>query len=143
LHDLQRGFPAKLLRQLKEQVYELVLENDPKSRLHVAELGGDDDLSGVDVVFGIGAIEALRSYVGPDRDDLIKDVINDGDLKAARVVTEALPKILSSSGNTPMYKYLRAAGMLDAEGELLDVEVMHGGPGPLRDAERCRRQPVP
>lgn len=44
-------------------------------------------------------------------------------MKAARVVTEALPKIPTSSGNTPMYKYLRAAGMLDSDGELLDAEV--------------------
>lgn len=123
LGELHRGFPARLLRQLKEQVYELVLENDPKSRLHVAELGEDDDLSDVEVVFGVGAIEALRSYVGLDRDDLVEDVINGGKLKAARVVTEALPKILTSSGNTPMYKYLRAAGMLDSDGELLDAEV--------------------
>lgn len=123
LGDLHRGFPAKLLRQLKEQVYELVLENDAKSRLHVAELGEDDDLSEVEVVFGVGAIEALRSYVGLDRDNLVADVMNGGELKAARVVTEALPKILTSSGNTPMYKYLRAAGMLDSDGELLDAEV--------------------
>ena len=62
--QLQRGFPAKLLRQLKEQVYELVLEDNPKGRLHVAELGADDDLSEVEVVFGVGAISALRSYTG-------------------------------------------------------------------------------
>jgi hypothetical protein len=123
LGELHRGFSAKLLRQLKEQVYELVLENDPKGRLHVAELSADDDLSEVEVVFGVGAIEALRSYVGLDRDDLVKDVMNGGNLMASRVVTEALPKILSSGGNTPMYKYLRAAGMLDSDGELLDAEV--------------------
>jgi hypothetical protein len=77
----------------------------------------------VEVVFGVGAIEALRSYVGLDRDDLVEDVMNGGDLKAARVVTEALPKILTSSANVPMYKYLRAAGLLDSDGELLDTDI--------------------
>lgn len=123
LGQLQRGFPAKLLRQLKEQVYDLVLEDDPKGRLHVEELNEDDDLSKVEVVFGVGAIETLRSYVGLNRDDLVEDVMNGGSLKAPRVVQEALPKILTSSANVPMYKYLRAAGLLDPEGELLEADV--------------------
>ncbi len=124
LGDLHRGFPAKLLRQLKEQVYDLVLEDNPKGRLHVAELSADDDLSGVEVVFGVGAIAALRSYTGLDRDDLIEDVINAGsDLIASRVVQEALPRILTHPGNVPVFKYLREAGLLDSDGALLDADV--------------------
>jgi hypothetical protein len=71
LGQLQRGFPAKLLRQLKEQVYELVLEDEPKGRLHVLPLESDADLSNVEVVFGVGAIARLRSYAGLRREDLV------------------------------------------------------------------------
>jgi len=71
----------------------------------------------------VGAIEALRSYVGLDRDDLVEDVMNGGSLNAARVVQEALPKILSSSANVPMFKYLREAGMLDGDGNLLETDI--------------------
>jgi hypothetical protein len=91
--------------------------------MHVVELGEEDDLSGIEVVFGVGAIEALRSYTGLNRDDLVEDVMNDGALNAARVVQEALPQILSGPANVPMFKYLREAGMLDAEGALLDVDI--------------------
>ena len=135
LGGLRRGFPAKLLRQLKEQVYELVPEDNPQGRLHVVELDKDDDLSGVEVVFGVGAIEALRSYVGLDRDDLIEDVVNGGNLNAGRVVQEALPKILTGPANVPIFKYLREAGMLDAEGELLETDV------PKKVANRVRARP--
>jgi SIR2-like domain len=121
LGDLQRGFPAKLLRQLKEQVYELVLEDNPKGRLHVVELTKEDDIPNVDVVFGVGAIEALRAYVGFDRHALVEDTLNAGDLMASRVVTETLPQVLISKGNVPIYKYLRGAGMLDSNGELLET----------------------
>lgn len=120
LGELHRGFPAKLLRQLKEQVYELVLEDNPKGRLHVAELGADNNLSEVEVVFGVGAISALRSYTGLTREEVVEDVINEETgLIPGRVVQEALPSILSHPGNVPIFKYLREAGLLDGEGDLL------------------------
>ena len=125
LGELQRGFPAKLLRQLKEQVYELVLEDNPKGRMHVAELGSNnDDLSGIDVVFGVGAIAALRSYTGLRREEVVENIVNEeAGLIPGRVVQEALPGILSHPGNVPMFKYLREAGLLDPEGALLDADV--------------------
>ena len=126
LGGLRRGFPAKLLRQLKEQVYELVLEDEPKGRLHVLELDADDDLSLVEVVFGVGAIAQLRSYVGLSRDDLVNDLVDEGsDLNAVRVVQEALPNILTHPGNVPVFKYLRHAGLLDQDGNLLDAKSVH------------------
>jgi len=125
LAGMQRGFPAKLLRQLKEQVYELVLEDTPKNRLHVLPLDSDSDISGVDVVFGVGAIAQLRSYVGLRREDLVNDLI-DGcqDLNALRVVQEALPSILARAGNVPIYKYLRMARLLDKDGALINTKAV-------------------
>lgn len=122
LGGLQRGFPARLLRQLKEQVYELVLEHDPKGRLYVAEMDDTTDLSGVEVVFGVGAISRLRDYVGLQREDLLSDVLDEGsDLNPVRVVQEALPNVLTHPGNVPIYKYLRQAGVLDDQGDLVDA----------------------
>jgi SIR2-like domain len=90
--SLQRGFPAKLLRQLKEQVYELVLEDQPKGRLHVLPLNSDTDISDIQVVFGVGAIAQLRSYAGLQREEIVDDIVDEGtDLNAVRVVQEALP----------------------------------------------------
>lgn len=127
LGSLQRGFPAKLLRQLKEQLYELVLESQPKSRLHVLPLDSDADLSNLEVVFGVGAIAQLRSYVGLRREDLVADIVDEGtDLNAVRVVQEALPPILAQGGNVPIFKYLRLAGLLDQSGGLIDPKAVNG-----------------
>lgn len=125
LAGLRRAFPAKLLRQLKEQVYDLVLEGDPKGRLHVLPLDDKTDLSSVELVFGVGAIAQLRSYVGLSRDDLVDDILDDGaDLQASRVVHEAIPNILSHPGNVPIYKYLRQAGLLNETGDLIDAKTV-------------------
>jgi hypothetical protein len=121
LAKVERSFPAKLLRQLKTQVYELVLESDAKKRLHVMELTDDDDPSKLEVVFGVGAISQLRSYVGLRREDLVNDLIDEGrSLNPVRVVQEALPSILAHPGNVPIFKYLREAGLLDQAGALID-----------------------
>lgn len=54
LASLQRKFPARILRQLKEHVYELVHDNDPKDRLHVMDIDDDTDTSKIKVVYGVG-----------------------------------------------------------------------------------------
>lgn len=56
LASLQRKFPARILRRLKEHVYELVHDNDPKDRLHVMDIDDDTDVSKVKVVYGVGLI---------------------------------------------------------------------------------------
>jgi hypothetical protein len=125
LSRVERTFPAKLLRQLKEQVYDLVLSSEAKKRLHVLELTDDDDPSTIEVVFGVGAISQLRSYVGLRREDLLNDLIDEEiKLNSVRVVQEALPSILSHAGNVPIFKYLREAGMLDQNGALLDAKAV-------------------
>ncbi len=122
LGDLRRTFPARLLRQLKEHVYELVLQDDPRGQLGVIDI---NDAAGqdLDVVFGVGIRRRLLGqvgYRGLDRWQLIDDVVNEGDaLDPAAVIEEALPQILRSAGNVPTYKYLRGAGLLTKAGSVL------------------------
>jgi len=59
LADLPRKFPARILRQLKAQVYELVHDNDPADRLHVMDIDDDTDPSLVRVVYGVGRTKYL------------------------------------------------------------------------------------
>lgn len=123
LAGLQRRFPARVLRQLKEHVYELVRDNDPKGRLYVQDLEADTDLSDVDVVLGVGTIARLvTSYKGKSRKDLILDTVNDADdLDPKRVVDEVLSTIATNQ-HVPIYKYLRGAGLLTEDGELIDPD---------------------
>lgn len=123
LGRITRRFPARLLRHLRKEVYELVKTSQPTDRLFVEELGPDADLSEVEVYAGIGAIAKLTtSYVGLDRIDLLNDVLEDRGYDAARVVSEALPRLGSRTTLIPVYKYLRSAGLLKADGSLNDPD---------------------
>lgn len=119
LASLRRSFSAKLLRRLKEHVYELVLEDDPHSRLVVADIDDDTVASDIDVVFGVGVQARLgqHGYVGLDRWDLVDDVIEDGQqYDGASIVNDTLPRLLAGSANAPVFKYLRQADLLDRRG---------------------------
>jgi hypothetical protein len=127
LSKLPRKFPARLLRQLKEHVYDLVLSKQPDTRLAVVDIEDDTRANEIDVVFGVGVQRRLgqRGYVGLSREDLLRDVLAPtSDLDARKVVDEALPRILRTAGNTPVYRYLRSAGLLRDDGTPLpDAQV--------------------
>jgi hypothetical protein len=122
LGAIERRFSARVLRQLKERVYELVRTNDPKGKLFVQDLEPDVDAEEVDVVLGVGAIEKqlAHSYRGLGRNDLVEDVLAGGtELDARRVVAEVLPAI-ARHVHVPIFKYLRGAGLLEDDGTLKD-----------------------
>lgn len=151
LTRVRRKFPARLLRQLKEHVYELVKSNDPHDRLFVQDIDSDTDLTSIDVVFGVGAMAkpspareegaavaapsgnaaaagspmvALVGYRGIKRLDLADDVLSGGSRFDAReIVTRTLPELLRGATYVPVYKYLREGGYLDADGGLVTREL--------------------
>lgn len=118
----RRKFPARLLRRLKEHVYELVATNDPRERLFVQDIDEDTDLSNLDVVFGIGtgAVLGTEGYRGITRADVIEDILDDNKhYNPNYVVDDALPALLRGATKfIPCFKYLRAAGRLNSDGAL-------------------------
>lgn len=132
LGECERRFPARVLRQLKERVYELVRTNDPKQKLYVQDLESGVDDPNVEVVIGVGAIETVtQAYRGIGRDELVDDVLSQGsDLDPRRVVSEVL-STFSKAMHYPAFKYLRAAGALEDDGS-----VREGAEIPARVAER-------
>ena len=118
LTQLRRSFPARLLRRLKEQVYELVLTNNPHNRLVVTDIDDTTPDRDIDIVMGVG-IRAKSSvgYVGLTRENLIDDVLADRrSYDAQEVVAKSLPHILRFQGYVPVHKYLRAIDALDETG---------------------------
>ncbi|MEZ4239477.1 MAG: SIR2 family protein [Myxococcota bacterium] len=117
---LARRFSAPVLRRLKDYVYDLVRTSDRAGRMYVAtEIDGDDDL---DVVFGVGAIAqfAQVGYLALGVVELFRDLVFDEhNLDAGHVVHHTLPSILKAKARNyaPIFKYLKEAGMLTAEGE--------------------------
>lgn len=124
---IRRKFPTKLLRQLKDHVYELVHTNDPNGRLYVQDLESQADIDGSDVVIGVGLHQVLahHGYVGLTRRDLLEDIVRPASVfNALRIVGEALPPILRLPGNVPVFRYLSEAGYLDERGNISDGAVI-------------------
>jgi hypothetical protein len=139
LGQFERRFSGRVLRQLKDRVFELIRTNDPAGRLYVADLTNDTVAGNVEVVFGVGAIAAVRSYGPLSRDELLHDLLHDdGDLDCERVVMESFPALLSRQGNFPMAKYLKGAGFLDGNGQLVKEDKL-----PDRVAARWKKGAAP
>ncbi|MCH0561155.1 SIR2 family protein [Streptomyces sp. MUM 16J] len=139
LSELKRSFPAKMLRRLKEQVYDLVLTDDPHNQLFVTDIDDDSKNGDIEVVFGVGVSAQLgqTGYIGLGRWDVIDDVISGSAvLDASAVVEQVLPRLLGGSANIPVFKYLRESGALDAEGNILDSATVH--PRVRKMAEKSR-----
>ena len=124
LGSIERRLNGALLRQVKERLFELVRDNDPQAKIYVADLTKGRLADEVDVVFGVGAITAVKSYAPLERQDLVRDVLRDDrGFNAAEIVHKTLPALLRQAGNFPMAKYLRGAGCLDPHGKVTDPSV--------------------
>lgn len=125
LASMKRKFPAKLLRSLKEHVYDLVLSTELSEKLYVQNIDGDLDKSEIDVVFGVGLFRQLQQigYKGLTRDDLVNDLLDTKKGKkpvdSKEIVATVLPELVKNAKYVPIFKYLRETGSMDDKGNLL------------------------
>ncbi|RZL99647.1 MAG: hypothetical protein EOO88_59405, partial [Pedobacter sp.] len=123
----ERRIPAKFLRQLKAQVSELVLTQDPNNRLRVLDIE-DDRADEVDVVFGIGVANDIADfgYASIKRVHLFKNLILDDSLSisASGVLSHTLPNSSCSRAYAPIFKYLAEAELLREDGSVI-VDALH------------------
>lgn len=131
LGQLHRRFPAKILRHLKHEVYELARTSEPSKTVVVSDLESDTNLDQVDVVIGVGVSKRLqdKGVTGLTRRDLIFDVLDPKiELRNyPQIVTDVLPSLAHQRMHTPIHQWLRGAALLDEKGDLVpDADVASG-----------------
>lgn len=132
LSSLKERIPVPFLRRWQKQITELVRTSDPKEKTFVRDIDDAVNVADLEVVVGVGLHRRLElqeeGIVGQDRYHLLRDIINPRlpvthvpSMK--KVVSSVLPRYLNGRTNTPIYKYLRAAGYLNPDGTLNSDEV--------------------
>ena len=110
LAHYKRKYPVKVMRKMKNQIYELILHNDPQGQMHaVIDLERDNvNLNDVEFVVGIGITQQLASkgYESISAKELFEGVIFDTHLDATQVVLKTIPEVLKTDGFIPIFKYV-------------------------------------
>lgn len=108
-------YPTKMLRYMKEDIYNLVLTNDPKDKMLLTLPNKDmtkEEIQDVEFVYGFGVIEmAKKGYTSPTAIDIYRDILlGDGHYNSDAILLQTIPKLAKmNSGKMPGYKYLKTA----------------------------------
>jgi len=111
---LKSKYPTKMLRRIKDDLYQLILNNDPENKLFVTNIDDDKFDASMEYVVGVGvfgslgdigfkSIQAAEIY----RDIVLNDAKFGEEIYHSRIVTETLPSLLHHVQLLPMYKYLQ------------------------------------
>lgn len=110
-------YNPRLIKKIKEDIYNVVLTSEPSKTINVLVDIEDDKLDEVETVVGFGVMKALgeKGYDGITAEDLFKDIIyDDGNFNNDLIVERSLPLILKYNQSIPIYKYIsRYKGNLD------------------------------
>lgn len=126
LSDLKRKIPIKILKNMKNMVYEFVKSSEPKSKVYVTDdLVRIEDQNNAEFVYGIGIMDKLAKVgiKGLKIDNLIRDVVfDDGKWDSKDICNELLIPFKSGKQNVPYFKYLKTANLLDKNNKLNSLE---------------------
>lgn len=137
LSETKKRIPAHLFRTIKDELYDLVLTDDPKGQLYVRSADSiESESDSTEFVVGFGAISMMkkaeslpdRGLVGIQRLDLVREVIfNNSKYDYGSVVSEVFPSICKGNPRVPIFYYLNNAELLEADGSLKQgVELCEG-----------------
>lgn len=106
-------YNTTVLRRLKEEIYDLVVSNEPTTKMKVVGIEDDENLDNVEVVVGVGVLTEFgkKGYCGLKVEEIFEDVLFDNKgYDANFVVTQSLPILLKhNTGSVPIYKYISKA----------------------------------
>lgn len=103
-------YSTKILRKLKSQIYDLVVNNDPKNKLAVLNLDKLEYYDDIEFVAGVGIINQIgkKGYVSYSAEDIYRDIIFDTqNFDLEELINNTLPNLLKShSYSIPIFKYI-------------------------------------
>lgn len=106
-------YPVRILRELKENIYELVTANDPCDKLKIMlPIDQLDNYDNVEFVIGVGISKlAEAAYSSFSAEDIYKDIVFDDkkfdpDLLLEKTMYDHLSR---TSGSMPLFKYIAGA----------------------------------
>lgn len=129
LSETKKRIPAHLFRMIKDELYELVLTDDPKGKLYVRDSEKIEEGGTTEFVVGYGAISmvkksesmASKGLVGLERVDLIREaVFENGLYDWMQVTNEVLPNLCKGNARIPVFHFIKQANLTTAEGRLID-----------------------
>lgn len=132
LASLKERLPVPFLRRWQKQIKELVRTSDPTEQTFVMDIDEAVNVADLEIIIGVGLHRRLelqeQGIVGQDRYDLLRDIIiprlpDNHAASMKLIVTSVLPRFLTGRTNTPIYKYLRAAGYLNPDGSISSEDV--------------------
>ncbi|WP_321283497.1 SIR2 family protein [uncultured Vibrio sp.] len=128
LSETKKRIPAHLFRTIKDELYDLVLTDDPKGQLYVRSADSvEEESESTEFVVGYGAISMMkkaeslpdRGLVGIQRLDLVREVIfNNGKYDYTTVVSEVFPELCKGNPRVPVFYFLNKANLLEEDGSL-------------------------
>lgn len=102
-------YNPRLIRMMKEDIYNVVLTSEPSKTINVLVDIEDNRLEEVEAVVGFGIMKQLghKGYDSIEPEELFEDVIyNNKDFISSLIIEKSLPLILKYNQSIPIHKYL-------------------------------------
>jgi 23S rRNA U2552 (ribose-2'-O)-methylase RlmE/FtsJ len=138
IETVKRQVPARILRFLKEQMYELAKSSNPETKISVVDIDEIQDKEDVEFIVGVGVASEHKAtiadteeaqaetldklgYTGISPEHIFIDIIADkSKYDAKELLTDVYPSFLKRGNKfIPVFRYLRAIG-IDSKEDLAD-----------------------
>ncbi len=113
-------YPIKILRRLKDDIYDLTKTTNPTNRLLINLENVDNNSDDIEYVVGIGVISET-GYSGYEAKDIYRDIVYDNmNFDNDILIKKTIPRLLKqNAGSIPFFKYLYG---LEDENTIKDFE---------------------
>jgi len=123
LQEYHRKIDIKFLYSFKNQIYDIIKNNDPHNQMGYVDLDRLDNFSDLEVIAGLGIKNRLgQGTIGYERDDFIEDIVNNNrNFVTTDLIETAIPAAMRVTTIIPYFKYLRTGDYMDEKGNIINT----------------------